>query len=70
VIAWAQGTFRIRKNAQTGQDLVTQDSSALAVFDTTTRQFRSAGIRNLPLDQFRQQLSSALAAQPREGKAQ
>ena len=34
----------------------------VAVFDTGTRQFRAEGIRNLPLERFRQELSGALAA--------
>ncbi len=61
VVSWAQGTFRIRRNVPSGGDMVTQDSSAVAVFDGATRQFRSEGIRNLPLEQFRQRLSGALA---------
>ena len=62
VTSWAQGTFRIAKNAGAGEATVTQDSSAMNVFDAATRQFRSEGIRNLPLTQFRQRLLSALAA--------
>lgn len=62
VISWAQGTFRIGKNARGGDSTVTQDSSAMNVFDQATRQFRSEGIRNLPLAQFRRRLLSALAA--------
>src|SRR6202034_1949643 len=61
VTSWAQGTFRIGKSARAGEATVTQDSSATNVFDQATRQFRSEGIRNLPLAQFRQRLLSALA---------
>jgi hypothetical protein len=60
VTSWAQGTFRVGKNARGGEATVTQDSSAMSVFDQTTRQFRSEGIRNLPLTQFRQRLLNAL----------
>jgi hypothetical protein len=61
VTAWAEGTFRIRRNARTGAKTVTQDSSAFAVFDPHTRSFRTEGVRNLPLPEFRRRLASALA---------
>jgi len=60
VTSWVQGTFRIHREAPTGLESVTQDSSGLAVFDPATRKFRPAGIRNLPLETFKQKLAASL----------
>jgi hypothetical protein len=60
VTSWAQGTFRIHREAG-GNARVTQDSSHFAVFDPHTRQFAAIGVRNLPLSEFRLQLAQALA---------
>jgi hypothetical protein len=62
VTAWAEGTFRIRKTSVPGREFVTQDSSAMAVFDPATRQFHNEGVRNAPWSEFRQQLMSAVSA--------
>jgi hypothetical protein len=61
VTAWAEGTFRIRRSSQAGRELVTQDSSGVAVFDPVTHQFRNGGIRNLLWSEFRQRLANALS---------
>jgi hypothetical protein len=58
ITSWAQGTFRIRR-AASGDARLTQDTSHFAVFDPHTRQFTNAGIRNLPLADFRLQLAQA-----------
>lgn len=63
VTSWVQGTFRIHRDAHTGQESVTQDSSAFPVLDPVTRQFRTAGIRNLPLEAFKQRVAAALEQQ-------
>jgi hypothetical protein len=60
VTTWVQGTFRIHRNAHTGRESVTQDSSAFAVFDPATRQFRPVGIRKLALETFRRHLAEAV----------
>ena len=60
VLGWAQGTFRITRDARTGMETVTQDSAALPVFDPGTRQFRHGGIRNLPMAIFQLKLRKAL----------
>jgi hypothetical protein len=60
VTAWAEGTFRIRKDAAAGRELATQDSSGVAVFDPVTQQFRSEGIRNLLWSEFQRRLVGAL----------
>jgi hypothetical protein len=61
VTSWAQGTFRIHHESK-GDALLTQDTSHFAVFDPHTRQFATVGIRNLPMNDFREQLARALAA--------
>lgn len=61
VTSWAQGTFRIHREAN-GDARLTQDSSHFAVFDPQTRQFATIGVRDLPMNDFRQQLGRALAA--------
>jgi hypothetical protein len=61
VTSWAQGTFRIHREANGGARL-TQDTSHFAVFDPQTRQFATIGARNLPISEFRNQLARSLAA--------
>ena len=60
VLGWSQGTFRIRRDARTGVETVTQDSATAPVFDPRTRQFRHGGIRNLPVAVFQLKLRKAL----------
>jgi hypothetical protein len=60
VLGWSQGTFRIRRDAKTGTEMVTQDSATAPVFDPRTRQFRHGGIRNLPVAIFQLKLRKAL----------
>ncbi len=67
VTAWALGAFRIRRNEQTGVETVTQDSSAVAVFDPVSRRFVTEGIRDLPLGEFRRRLAVAFRAPASEG---
>ena len=60
VTAWAEGTFRISRDLRTGRETVTQDSSALAVFDSATPSFRTEGVRRMPVEQFRARVASAI----------
>lgn len=64
VTSWVQGTFRIERDHMK-QELVTQDTSGLSVFDPATRQFRAGGIRRLPIEEFRQQVRAAVEKQRR-----
>jgi hypothetical protein len=66
VAGWAEGTFRILRDPRTGNQIVTQDSSAFAVFDPPTRTFRTEGVHRMPMDEFRGRLASAVARS--EGK--
>lgn len=60
VLGWAQGTFRISRNEETGVESVTQDSALLPIFDPRTRTFRHGGIRKLPVAIFQLKLRRAL----------
>ena len=60
VLGWAQGTFRIARNAESGNETVTQDSAMAPIFDPRTRTFRHGGIRNLPVGIFQLKLRRAL----------
>jgi hypothetical protein len=70
VTGWALGAFRIRRNERTGEETVTQDSSALAVFDPASRRFVTEGIRDLPLREFRRRLAVALRPSAPQGGRQ
>ena len=63
VLGWSQGTFRIRKNARTGSETVTQDSAQTAIFDPQTKQFTQQGVRNLRVDIFREKVQEELRRQ-------
>jgi hypothetical protein len=63
VLGWSQGAFRIRKDATTGVERVTQDSAAAPLFDPISRQFRRGGVRNLPVPVFQLKLKRALERQ-------
>ena len=67
VAGWVEGTFRISRDPRTGREIVTQDSTAFAVFDPATRTFRAEGIRRLPIEMFRARISAAVARS--EGKS-
>ena len=60
VAGWAEGTFRITRDPRTAAETVTQDSSALAVFDVSSRKFHAEGIRRMPIRQFRAQVAAAI----------
>ena len=60
VVSWMQGTFRIRRDARTGKESVTQDTAAFATFNPGKRQFENSGVQGLALDTFRAQVSAAL----------
>jgi len=60
ISAWAEGTFRIARDSETRRATITQDSSAMAVFDPATRTFRSEGIVRMPLAEFLTTLSTAM----------
>ena len=61
VAGWVEGTFRISRDPRTGNETVTEDSSAFAVFDAATRTFRAEGIRRMPIEEFRARIAAAVA---------
>lgn len=60
VLGWSQGTFRIRKNARTRKETVTQDSAQTAIFDPQTKAFTQQGVRNLGIAIFREKIQAEL----------
>jgi hypothetical protein len=67
IVSWAQGTFRIRREIRSGQEIVIQDTAAFDRFNPASRQFESVSVRNQPIESFRAQVQSALTA-PTSGK--
>ena len=63
ILGWSQGAFRIRKDSETGLEMVTQDSANAPLFDSVSRQFRHGGVRNLPVPVFQLKLKRALERQ-------
>jgi hypothetical protein len=61
VAGWVEGTFRIALDPVSHDEIVTQDSSGFAVFDTATRKFPTEGIRKMPIDLFRARVTAAIA---------
>ncbi len=61
VAGWVEGSFRISRDPRTGNETVTQDSSAFAVFDTATHTFHTEGIRRMPIEEFRARIAAAVA---------
>ncbi len=61
VVGWAQGTFRVRRDA--GHETVTQDTGGVALFDPATRQFTQGGVRQLPVAEFRRAVTAAVQRQ-------
>lgn len=60
VLGWAQGTFRIRSEPDSGREKVTQDSVGLAVIDTATGRLQRRGIRDLPVEEFWRKIAEAV----------
>lgn len=65
VTSWVQGTFRVRRDARSGRETVTQDTGGLSIFDPATKQFRAGGVRNLPMEEFRRRVAEAVARSER-----
>jgi hypothetical protein len=61
IVSWEQGTFRIRRDIRTGEESVTQDTAALAMFDPTTRRFEAGGIERMPMDFLHAQVNAAIS---------
>lgn len=68
VVSWVQGTFRVRRDPRTNQQIAIQDTAAFDTFGTATRQFRSTGMRNIPVEDLHSLVSAALSASPDRAK--
>ncbi|MGH9712509.1 MAG: hypothetical protein ACRD5M_04325 [Candidatus Acidiferrales bacterium] len=60
IVSWMQGTFRVRRDRNTGVESVTQDTATFATFDSSTRRFEASGIRDMRLDALRGQVVAAM----------
>ena len=67
ITAWGEGTFRIRNDARTGEERVTQDSAAILEFAPTVNASHADAIRNWPLAKFKERIMQSLA-EPRGAK--
>jgi len=56
IVGWSQGTFRIRRDAHSGVEMVTQESAETPVFDPATETFTKTGVKNLPAEIFEQRI--------------
>jgi hypothetical protein len=65
IVSWVQGTFRIRRDARTGEEVAVQDTSSFPVFDSATRRFETTGIRNLPVATLRSRVDAAMRDETR-----
>jgi hypothetical protein len=63
IVGWTQGTFRIRKDARSSIETVTQDSADVAVFDPESRQFVKTGIKGLRMDLFLEKMNKEIHRQ-------
>jgi hypothetical protein len=63
IVGWTQGTFRIRKNARSGMETVTQDSADIPVFDPETKQFTKMGVKDLRMDLFLEKMTREIHRQ-------
>jgi hypothetical protein len=70
VTSWAQGTFRVHRDAAGSDATLTQDTTHFAVLDPATRKLVSGGARDLPLTEFRRQIVEALGATSLSGRHQ
>ncbi|MGA8025138.1 MAG: hypothetical protein WB990_19370 [Candidatus Acidiferrales bacterium] len=68
IVSWVQGTFRIRRDPGTGDEIVMQDTAAFDTFNPATHRFESAATRNLSVESFSAQVKSALASTTGEKK--
>ena len=60
IVSWEQGTFRIRRDARTGEEIAVEDTASFPVFDPATRRFEPAGIRDLPAAMLRSRVDAAV----------
>lgn len=64
VVSWVQGTFRVRHDIRTGQQVAVQDTASFDTFEPSTRQFRTSGLRNVPLADLRAMVNAGTCSSP------
>lgn len=62
IVSWVQGTFRIRRDPRSGEEIAIQDTASFDAFNPATHRFESAAVRNLSVEAFSAQVKSALAS--------
>ena len=60
VVSWQQGTFRIRRDRGTGEELASQDTGRYSTFDPASRRFVTNGAVRMPVALFHAQVMSAI----------
>lgn len=63
VTSWVQGTFRVLRDAE-GREAVTQDTAGILLYDGATGRFRPGGMRQMPIEEFRQRVRAAREGRP------
>ncbi len=62
ITAWGEGTFRVRRDARTGEARVTQDTAMVPEFAPSEHQPSPKAIRNWPLGKFKARVMRAVAS--------
>ncbi|HKW89141.1 MAG TPA: hypothetical protein VJN21_10325 [Candidatus Acidoferrales bacterium] len=70
ITAWGEGTFRIHREATTGEVRVTQDSAAWPMFDANARSSREDGIYDWPLEKLKSRVLAAEASETNRRRKQ
>jgi hypothetical protein len=60
VVSWQQGTFRIRRDRGTGEELASQDTGSYLTFDPASDRFVANGATSMPVELFHSRVISAL----------
>ena len=63
IVSWEQGTFRVLRDARTGEEIAVQDTASFPVFDPVARRFEAAGIRDVPVAALRARVDAAVGAE-------
>ena len=61
VTSWAQGTFRIRRDPASREEIAIQDTSVVDLLEPATQALRAGGLRRMPLAELRQRVLQAAA---------
>jgi hypothetical protein len=62
VVSWIQGTFRIRRDLRTNQQIAVQDTASFDTFDPSTHQFQASGLRHIAIEDLHALVNSASCA--------